>query len=313
MQKLFKIALCQSKATENKVKNISEAYRLAKQAKKLGPDVVVFGEYFTNVVHSARFQEYSEPVLQNLNEGYDLYLNDIISLKKSFNLDDEFETIMKSPTPAFLFLKALSYFLDLLVVGGSLVEKEDNRLYNTCFIFDKGELLGRHRKVHLFDVDIPGKMTFKESETVSPGNTPTLIKTRFGNFGIGICYDIRFASYAMYLRELGADVLIYPSVFNQETGPRHFLLSGQARALDTQCYVILGSCAQYTEKPEYYQAYGHSAIVNADGKIIEHLKGDEGVLFNEVNLNTVDEIRKTIPYTSDHQKRKDIYGFKNLN
>ena len=153
-------------------------------------------------------------------------------------------------------------------------------------------------------------MTFTESDTITRGNTPTLIKTRFGNFGIGICYDIRFASYAMLLRELGADVLVYPACFNQETGPRHFLLSGQARALDTQCYVLLASCAQNTDRPDLYQSFGHSAIVNADGKVEQHLSRSEGLLIGEINLNTVKEIRETIPYTTESQMRKDIYGFK---
>ena len=312
MQKTFKVAMCQTKVVESKVANINEAYKYAKLAKQMKPDVLVFSEYFTNLIALKIFPGVAEKVEENKNIGFAKQLNEIINQKQPIEMEKIMEDIHKSNIPAYLFLKALSYDLDLLVVGGSIVESQDDKLYNSCYVFDKGELLGKHRKIHLFDIDIPGKITFKESETISAGNQATLIKTRFGNFGIGICYDIRFANYAMYLRELGADVLIYPSVFNQETGPRHFLLSGQARALDTQCYVLLGSSAEYKEKPEFYQAFGHSAIIDCDGKVTQHLSKHEGLLLGEVNLGLIEEIRRNIPYTSDSQKRLDIYGFKNI-
>lgn len=309
MQRIFKIAICQTKVTENKVRNILEAYKHAKIAKQMGTDVIVFGEYFTNVNASQLFKSYSENIGKHSN---DVLVNDIqemITGKNSIEMEVVLPRIMESEISGFLFLKVLSYELDLLIVGGSLVEAENDKLYNTCFVFDKGELIAKHRKIHLFDIDIPGKMTFKESETISTGNQATVFQTRFGKFGIGICYDIRFASYAMLLRQMGAEVLIYPSVFNQETGPRHFLLSGQARALDTQCYVILASCAQYKDKPEYYQSFGHSAIIDCDGRVREHLSREEGILLGEVDLKMVEEIRSTIPYTSEKQTRSDIYGF----
>jgi len=304
--------MCQIKATENKTQNIRDAFRFAKSAKELGTDVIVFGEYFTNVNVSKLFRSFAEPVSEHQEHELAKLVNSTIGQKASLGLDTFIERILESPIPGYLFLKALSYELGVLVVGGSLVEAVGDKLFNTCFVFDKGELLGLHRKIHLFDIDVPGRMTFKESETMSPGTTPTLIKTRFGNFGFGICYDIRFASYAMLLRQMGAEVLFYPSIFNNETGPRHFLLSGQARALDTQCFVILSSCAQYKERPDFYQSFGHSAIIDCDGKIRQHLGRDEGILMGEVDLSLVEEIRTQIPYTSEGQTRPDIYGFKNV-
>ena len=92
-------------------------------------------------------------------------------------------------------------------------------------VFDNGELIGHHDKLHPFDITLPGS-EHKESQYVKPGNKVTVLSTRFGNLGIGICYDIRFASYAMAMRKMQADILIYPSVFTLKTGEMHFHKSG---------------------------------------------------------------------------------------
>jgi omega-amidase len=86
----------------------------------------------------------------------------------------------------------------LTIVGGSIPERSNGRLYNTCCVFDKdGELKAKHRKVHLFDIDIPGKITFKESDVLTAGDGPTIVDTDVGRIGVGICYDIRFPELAM--------------------------------------------------------------------------------------------------------------------
>lgn len=101
--------------------------------------------------------------------------------------------------------------------------KEDNgetKIYNTCLVLNpQGEVIAKHRKVHLFDIDVPGGITFFESETLSPGEDMTHFSTPFGEIGLGICYDIRFPEYAMLLRqEYNCAALIYPGAFNLTTG-----------------------------------------------------------------------------------------------
>ena len=110
-------------------------------------------------------------------------------------------------------------------MGGSIPEvvKEDNdetKIYNTCLVFNpEGEVVAKHRKVHLFDIDVPGGITFFESETLSPGEGVSHFSTPFGEIGLGICYDIRFPEYAMLLRQKHNCVaLIYPGAFNLTTG-----------------------------------------------------------------------------------------------
>jgi omega-amidase len=154
----------------------------------------------------------------------------------------------------------------ITLVGGSIPERdEQGRLFNTSLTFGRnGELLAKHRKVHLFDVDVPGGIRFKESETLSPGDT---LVTRFdvpeiGNVGLGICYDIRFPELAMLAAARGAaNLLVYPAAFNMTTGPLHWHLLARARAIDNQVFVAMCSPARDTS-PGGYVAYGGPSFVS---------------------------------------------------
>ncbi|KAL4269728.1 hypothetical protein GQ457_HM001170 [Hibiscus cannabinus] len=108
-------------------------------------------------------------------------------------------------------------------------------LYNTCCVFGTdGKLKAKHRKIHLFDIDIPGKITFTESKTLTAGETPTIVDTDVGRIGIGICHDISFQELAMIYASRGAHLLCYPGAFNMTTGPLHWELLQRARAVDNQ-------------------------------------------------------------------------------
>jgi omega-amidase len=110
----------------------------------------------------------------------------------------------------------------IVIVGGSFAEIDQDKLYNTCTIWGtSGQLLGMHRKVHLFDIDIPGKIRFMESDFLSAGNQLTEICTPFGKFGIGICYDMRFPEMTMMAARRGCIAMLYPGAFNLVTGPLH--------------------------------------------------------------------------------------------
>merc|ERR1711934_861995 len=152
--------------------------------------------------------------------------------------------------------------LAVYVIGGSVSERDsEGRIFNTCVIFDpKGEIVGKHRKVHLFDIDIPGKITFKESETLTGGSALTTFDTPWGKVGVGICYDIRFPELALLMRQQGCKLLVYPGAFNQTTGPAHWELLQRARAVDNQVYVAGVSQARIHNAG--YQAWGHSTVVS---------------------------------------------------
>ena len=201
------------------------------------------------------------------------------------------------------------------IVGGSVPERdEQDKIYNTCLVFNPdGKVVAKHRKVHLFDIDVPGGITFFESETLSPGNSLTSFETPWCPIGLGICYDIRFPAYAMLLRqETGCKILIYPGAFNMTTGPAHWELLQRARALDNQCFVLTCSQARAEPPPEdskgkypHYTAWGHSSAISPWGDILATTDEREDVVVVDLDLSKVSSTRQSIPISK--QTRGDLY------
>lgn len=127
------------------------------------------------------------------------------------------------------------------------------------------------RKTHLFDIDIPGKITFKESDTLTAGESLTCVKTKYGTIGVGICYDLRFPELCMAYRQRGASLVVFPGAFNMTTGPVHWQLLQQARAVDNQLFVA--SCSPARNLDSSYTAWGHSMIVDPFGQVLSYHSG----------------------------------------
>ncbi|XP_042004475.1 omega-amidase, chloroplastic-like isoform X3 [Salvia splendens] len=209
----FKIALCQLAVTSDKEKNIAHARQAIEDAAGKGARLILLPEIWNSPYSNDSFPVYAE----DIDAGGDA-------------------------SPSTAMLSELSRTLKVTIVGGSIPERSGDRLYNTCCVFDTdGKLIAKHRKIHLFDIDIPGKMTFKESKTLTAGETPTIIDTDVGRIGIGICYDIQFQELAAIYASRGAHLLCYPGAFNMTTGPLHWELMQRARAADFQnigCYSV---------------------------------------------------------------------------
>ncbi len=160
--------------------------------------------------------------------------------------------------------------------------------------------------MHLFDIDIPGRITFRESDTLSPGDQLALFDTPWGRVGLGICYDMRFPALAMLLRAAGASILIYPGAFNMTTGPAHWELLQRARALDNQCYFAAVSPARNPDSS--YTAWGHSTIVNPWGEVIATTDEGAATIVAELDMARVAAVRAQIPVSL--QTRDDLYEVK---
>lgn len=195
-------------------------------------------------------------------------------------------------------------YVFLYTVGGTIPEVEDNKLYNTCTVWNpQGKLVAKYRKMHLFDIDIPGGITFKESEVLAAGNELATFEIDNIKVGLGICYDIRFEELAKLYRQQGCELLVYPGAFNMTTGPLHWELLQRSRALDNQCYVFAISPAR-GEKG--YIAWGHSQVTDPWGKVVASAGNQEEILYADLDFGECDKIRQQIPIYS--QRRTDVYN-----
>ncbi|GAB0091914.1 omega-amidase NIT2 [Sergentomyia squamirostris] len=197
--------------------------------------------------------------------------------------------------------------LGIYLIAGSIPEREtagSSTLYNTCTVWaPDGTIIGKYRKMHLFDIDIPGQIRFQESETLSPGNALTAIQIDEAKIGLGICYDMRFEELARIYRNDGCNFLVYPGAFNMTTGPLHWTLLQQGRATDTQSYVATVSPAR--DESSEYVAYGHSSIIDPWGAIMVDADAEETYVVKDLDFGVCEKVRAQIPISK--QRREDIY------
>lgn len=220
-------------------------------------------------------------------------------------------------SPSLQVVARLALRHGVSVIAGSIPERgADGRIYNTATLIDpQGRLRAKHRKVHLFDVDVPGGIRFRESDSLTAGDQLTVLAgtgdplatglAQPPNLGLLICYDIRFPELALLMQQrLGATVLACPAAFNTTTGPRHWHLVMRARAVDTQCFVLACSSARPPDG-EGYPSYGHSLVVDPWGSVIAEAGEAEQVLHAELDLAQLALARQAIP--TGHQRRHDLY------
>ena len=194
--------------------------------------------------------------------------------------------------------------LGVYLIGGSISEIDDDKVYNTAFCFDReGRMIGRHRKTHLFDIDVEGGIRFMESDTLTAGDSATVIDTEFGKIGVAICYDVRFPELFRRMTLDGARMVILPAAFNMTTGPAHWDITMRARALDNQIFFAANSPAR--DEEGIYVAYGNSCIVSPWGDFIAHADEKECILYADIDFDYEDSIRNQLPLLK--HRRPELY------
>ncbi len=267
----MKAALIQMEVVHNKAENIAHARELIGRACEQAPDIAVLPEMFCCPYSNAYFREYGEtengPAQQMLQEAakeYGIYL-----------------------------------------VGGSMPELEEDRVYNTCYVYDRqGNKIARHRKAHLFDIDVEGGQRFFESETLTAGDNITVFDTEFGKMGLCICFDFRFQELAKVMGDRGAQVIFVPGAFNMTTGPAHWELLFRQRAVDNQLFTVGVSPAR--NEQDVYVSYANSIAVDPWGTVIARLGREEEIGFVEIDLERIASIRRQLPIINS--RRTDLYG-----
>ncbi|MDA0322157.1 MAG: carbon-nitrogen hydrolase family protein [Verrucomicrobia bacterium] len=225
--------------------------------------------------------------------------SDIIVLPEMFVLrasdpeqTEQAETI-PGPTTDALAQKARE--LECWLVAGSIVERVDARRFNSCVVFDRrGRIAGHYRKIHLFDVDIKGERTIRESNTFSSGSEPMMVNIEGWRCGLAICYDLRFPELFRYYADVGAHLVFIPSNFTDATGRAHWMTLLRARAIENQCYVAAPN--QYGKHPHLkVLSHGHSAIIDPWGEILGEAKYSERIVTAELDPARLATVRQSIP------------------
>ena len=260
MSKIFEVIALQKKTYSDPGQNRDAVKAMLDSYSGPDPDFVVLPEIFTCPYDNKCFPQFAES-----GEG---------------------ET--------YRFLENLARERKAYVIGGSIPELEEGKIYNTSYIFDRGgKLIGRHRKIHLFDIDVQGGQYFKESDVLSPGTQITVFDTEFGKMGVCICFDIRFPDLFIEMRKAGARMVFIPAAFNMTTGPAHWETLFRSRALDQQIYVL--GCSPARDEKASYVAYGHSILTDPWGSVVCELGAEEGMLFAQIDPERVDRVRRQIP------------------
>ncbi len=184
------------------------------------------------------------------------------------------------------------------IVGGGMAERvadpDDPRVHNSCVVVSPaGELVGRYRKIHLFDVDIPGSVRLAESEATAPGADLVVIAETPARLGLSICYDLRFPELYRELTRRGAEILAVPSAFTAPTGRAHWHTLLRARAIENQCYVAAANqSGRHNEKRE---SYGHSLIYDPWGTLVAEVDDGVGLAVGEIDLELLARTRRRLP------------------
>jgi len=200
------------------------------------------------------------------------------------------------PGPTSEAMAAVAREARVHLCAGSFLEAVpgEPRAYNTSCVFDpSGRLLARYRKLHMFDVDLPGRVSVRESETRAPGSDLVTVATALGTLGMSICYDLRFPELYRGLAARGAEILLVPSAFTFFTGAAHWQILCRARAVENQCYVIAPD--QGGTSPHGFPDYGDSLIVDPWGRVLARAGEGEAVVTAEIDGAYLARVRRELP------------------
>ncbi len=257
----MRVAICQLNAREDRAANLSVARGLLERAASAGADLAVLPEYVD-------------------------YLGPAATAPKPEGTDGEFAG----------FFADAARELGIWVHAGSFRETgpDADRTFNTTLLFDRsGRLAATYRKIHLYDVEIPGRVSYQESRTVASGDQPVVTGVDGVGVGLSICYDLRFPELYRRLAIAGARVLVVPAAFMAHTGRDHWEVLLRARAIENQCYVV--ASGQIGDHNPARTCFGRSMVVDPWGTVVTQLPDEVGAATVDLDLNRLEKIRQDLP------------------
>ena len=253
------VAICQLNSRADRAENLKTAQSLLERAAAAGADFAVLPEY---VDHLGQGECTPGPV-----DG-----------------------------PVATFFAELAGRLGMWIHLGSFHEigPVPGRTYNTSLVFDRaGALAAVYRKIHLYDVEIPGRVSYQESAAVAPGDKVVVVDIEGVRFGLSICYDLRFPELYRLLAAQGASVLVVPAAFMLHTGRDHWEVLLRARAIENQCYVV--AAAQIGDHEPARSCFGRSMVVDPWGTILTQAPDTTCLSMASLDLGRLDQIRAELP------------------
>ena len=259
----MRVALCQTNCGEDVEANEAQVFGLLEEAGAAGVDLAALPEVWPFQGSASQARAAAEPV----------------------------------PGPRTERLAETARRHGMWVHGGSLLERDGDRVFNTSVVFDRdGRLVAAYRKIHLFDADPPGGVPSRESFLYAPGDEVVTAETEFGRAGLSICYDVRFPELYRQMVVQGAVLLFVPSAFRHETGRDHWDVLLRARAIEDQAFVI--AAAQWgTWGPpgKERRNHGNSMVVDPWGRVVARAPDGVGVTVADLALDEVRRVRDALP------------------
>lgn len=257
----MRVAMCQVNARDDRAANLKTARELLERAAAGGADFAMLPEYVDYLGPSS-----GEPERQTVTGVFATYFSEI------------------------------ARELGMWVHAGSFHEAgpDDEHSYNTSLVFDRGgTLAAAYRKIHLFDVEIPGRVAMRESSRFAAGSEPVAFDLEGVRVGMSICYDLRFPELYRQLAIDGARMLLAPAAFMTHTGRDHWEVLLRARAIENQCYVL--AAAQIGDHDPGRNCFGRSMVVDPWGTVIAQAPDEVGVIFADLDMSRLERIRTELP------------------
>jgi deaminated glutathione amidase len=269
----FRVGLLQMRSGREPARNLDAAVALIREAKSAGADYV------------------QTPEMTNILER---------------NRESLFAAITpEEKDPSLAAFRTLAHELGLYVHVGSLaIEVLPEKAVNRSFLIDpKGEIIARYDKIHMFDVDLAGGESYRESHSYRPGELAVAADLPWGRIGLTICYDLRFPALYRALAEAGASFIAIPSAFTQQTGEAHWHILTRARAIENGCFIF--AAAQGGRHEHGRETFGHSIMVDPWGRVIAEGGSEPGVIMADVDPSLLATVRARIP-SLQHGRRFEL-------
>ena len=261
----FKAACVQLNASDDMAANIEAASQMARDAALLGAELVLFPENVSMMTF-----------------GKDL-------IRANARTEDDH--------PAIAAFQELARELDIWLHGGTLAIKVGDKIANRAFVFGPdGSIQATYDKIHMFDVDLDGGESYRESDTFTPGDEKVMVDLPWGRMGLSTCYDVRFPYLYRAMAQAGAHFLTVPAAFTVPTGQAHWEVLLRARAIENGCYVF--APAQTGTHFGGRQTYGHALIIDPWGRVIEDAGDEPGFVIADIDPAQVAEVRAKVPSLS---------------